>query len=62
MGKNFSSRERVIFTQLNYLGYSQKKIADLIGVSQATVSRMLREERDKRTKKEEERCQGKNSR
>ena len=47
---------------LQYGSGAQKKIADLIGVSQATVSRMLREERDKRTKKEEERCQGKNSR
>lgn len=42
MRKQFAPREVKIFSELYALGYSQKKIADLSGVSQATISRVLR--------------------
>lgn len=42
MGKQFTPREVKIFSELHSMGYSQKKIADLSGVSQATISRILR--------------------
>ena len=41
MRKQFSPRELEIFSELHSIGYSQKKIADLSGVSQATISRVL---------------------
>lgn len=42
MGKQFTPREVKIFSELHSMGYSQKKIADLGGVSQATISRVLK--------------------
>ena len=41
MGKQFTTREIKIFSELHSMGYSQKKLADLSGVSQATISRIL---------------------
>ena len=41
MRKQFTLREIEIFSELHSIGYSQKKIADLSGVSQATISRIL---------------------
>lgn len=46
MGKQFTSREVQIFSELHSMGYSQKKIADLGGVSQATISRVLKTARE----------------
>lgn len=50
MARQFSPRELEIFSELNSMGYSQKGIADLAGVSQATISRVLRSEKTKKEK------------
>ena len=45
MARKFSPRELEIFSELNEIGYTQRDIANLVGVSQATISRILRSEK-----------------
>lgn len=54
MAKRFSPREQKIFMELNELGYSQKSIAGLAGVSQATISRLLKADGEKKPGGEKE--------
>lgn len=49
MSKQFTLREIEIFSELHSIGYSQKKIADLSGVSQATISRILRRKNESKS-------------
>ena len=44
MAKKFSPREVKVFSELLSLGYTQRNIATLAGVSQPTISRILRSE------------------
>lgn len=45
MTRKFSPRELEIFSELNRIGYTQRDIANLVGMSQATISRILRSEK-----------------
>ena len=52
MARKISPREAKVFSELLSLGYTQKSIANLAGVSQPTISRILRSDTSKEMPKQ----------